>query len=189
MKLRAIAAILAFAATPALADDTASYQQEARAVAASFMKQLGGELQKEMKANGPASAVGVCKTLAPEISSKLSREHGWQVTRVSLKVRDPLLGTPDVWEQKSLQDFDKRSAGGEKPETLEIAEIVDEPAGKYFRYMKAIPVAPVCLSCHGPAEKIAPEVKASLSKDFPHDMATGYSESQIRGAITIKRPL
>ena len=46
-------------------------------------------------------------------------------------------------------DFDRKAAAGEKPETLERAEFVDEPAGRYFRYLKAIPVQPMCLACHG----------------------------------------
>jgi len=101
----------------------------------------------------------------------------------------PLIGTPDAWEQKVLADFDQKAAAGAKPETLETAEIVTEPQGKYFRYMKAVPTGAVCLACHGPAEKIGKEVKEQLSADYPHDKATGYGEGQIRGAITIKRPL
>jgi len=28
-----------------------------------------------------------------------------------------------------------------------------------------------------------------LTKEYPHDQATGYSVGQIRGAVSIKRPL
>lgn len=190
MKSKLLTALVAvLAASPALADDLAQYQEQARATAQSLLKQLGGELQKEMKANGPASAIKVCKEQAPAIASELSRKNGEKVARVSLKVRNPLVGTPDAWEQKVLADFDQKAAAGAKPETLEAAEIVTEPQGRYFRYMKAIPTGAVCLACHGPADKISQEVKAQLATEYPHDKATGYSEGQIRGAITIKRPL
>jgi len=190
MTSRLLTALLAtLLASPVLADDLAQYQADARATAQSLLKQLGGELQKEMKANGPAAAIKVCKERAPAIASDLSRKNGEKVARVSLKVRNPLIGTPDAWEQKVLADFDQKAAAGTKPETLEYAEIVTEPQGKYFRYMKAVPVGAVCLACHGPAEKIASEVKGQLAADYPHDKATGYSEGQVRGAITIKRPL
>jgi hypothetical protein len=32
-------------------------------------------------------------------------------------------------------------------------------------------------------------VRARLATEYPHDKATGYSAGQIRGAISIKRPL
>ena len=55
--------------------------------------------------------------------------------------------------------------------------------------MKAIPVQPLCLTCHGTDEMIAPEVAQRLQSDYPHDRARGYTVGQIRGAVTIKRPL
>ena len=180
--------LAALIAAPAWADDMANYQEESRKVAKAFVQQLGGELQKEMQAAGPASAIKVCKDVAPAIASELSRKNGWQISRVSLKTRNPLLGTPDVWEQKVLADFDKRLAS-ENPANMEYAEIVTEPQGKYFRYMKAIPVQDVCLKCHGAPEAIPQPVRDALSSEYPHDKATGYSLGQIRGAITIKRPL
>lgn len=189
MNLKPIAASLAFAwaASALAADDVAKYQEESRLVAKTFVQQLGGELQKEMQTGGPASAINVCKNVAPAIASDLSRKNGWHVSRVSLKPRNPLLGFADAWEQKVLADFDARKARGESPANMEYAEIVTEPQGKYFRYMKAIPVQEVCLACHG--ANIPQNVKDALASDYPHDRATGYSAGQIRGAITIKRPL
>ncbi|MDQ3259267.1 MAG: DUF3365 domain-containing protein, partial [Pseudomonadota bacterium] len=32
-------------------------------------------------------------------------------------------------------------------------------------------------------------VKATLSQQYPHDRATGYVVGQVRGAISVKRPL
>lgn len=176
-------------ASPALADDElAKYQDEARKVVKELASRLGGEMQKEMQANGPVSTIKVCRELAPAIASDLSRKSGWRVSRVSLKVRNPLLGMPDVWEQKTLADFDRRLEK-ENPANMEFSEIVSEPQGKYFRYMKAIPVQDVCLKCHGSPEAIAPPVKDVLAAEYPHDRATAYTLGQLRGAITIKRPL
>jgi len=180
--------LLAISALPVLADDMAKYQEESRKVAKEFVQQLGGELQKEMKANGPVSAIKVCRNVAPAIASAASRKSGWKVARVSLKTRNPLLGMPDEWEQKVLADFDKR-AGKENPAGMEFAEIVTEPQGKFYRYMKAIPVQEVCLKCHGTDKTIPQNVKETLNSEYPHDKATGYTLGQIRGAITIKRPL
>lgn len=189
MKRKLLIAAAMLASSPALADDTAQYQQESRATAQALLKQLGGELQKEMKANGPVAAIKVCKERAPAIASELSRQKGEKVARVSLKVRNPLIGTPDAWEQKVLADFDKQAAQGAKPETLEFSEVVTEPQGRFFRYMKAAPVGEACLACHGPADKMARDIKEQLNSEYPHDKATGYSAGQVRGAVSIKRPL
>lgn len=190
MKLRyLVAAAFATSITfPVLADDMAKYQDEARKVAKEFVTQLGGELKKEMEANGPGAAIKVCRNVAPTIASELSRKNGWQVGRVSLKVRNPLLGMPDAWEQKVLADFDQRLEK-ENPANMDYAEIVSEPQGKYFRYMKAIPLQDACLKCHGTDEVRAQPAKDALAADYPHDKATGYTLGQIRGAVTIKRPL
>jgi hypothetical protein len=190
MKNKAIPILLlAFSGTPALADDTTQMSNDARGVAMPFMKQLLTANQKAVAEGGPASAIKVCKELAPQLAGDVSRKQGWKLTRVSLKVRNPMLGTPDAWEQKVLQDFDARAAKGDKPETLEYAEVVKEPAGNYFRYMKAIPVQPGCLTCHGSGEQIPAEVKAELADNYPHDQAIGYAPGQIRGAVSVKRPL
>ncbi|MDD5330562.1 MAG: DUF3365 domain-containing protein [Sulfuricella sp.] len=191
MKRRLLASaslLLAAASLPAMADDMAKYQDESRKVAKEFMMQLGGELQKEMKAGGPVAAIKVCRNVAPAIASEASRKNGWKVARVSLKTRNPLLGMPDAWEQKVLADFDQR-AGKENPAAMEFAEVVTEPQGKFYRYMKAIPVQEVCLACHGAQDAMSKEVKEALAADYPHDKATGYTLGQIRGAFTIKRPL
>lgn len=180
--------LLAMSALPTLADDMAKYQEESRKVAKEFVTQLGGELQKEMKENGPVAAIKVCRNVAPAIASEASRKNGWHVARVSLKTRNPLLGMPDAWEQKVLADFNPRMEK-ENPANMEFAEVVTEPQGKFYRYMKAIPVQDVCLKCHGTDETIPQNVKDALKAEYPHDKATGYTLGQIRGAITIKRPL
>jgi hypothetical protein len=112
-----------------------------------------------------------------------------RVARVSLKPRNSLLGQADAWEQSVLLEFDRRRAAGEKPEALQWSETVDEPQGRYLRYMKALPVQPLCLSCHGDVATLPEPVKSSLAQAYPHDKATGYSVGQVRGAVSVKAPL
>ena len=183
--LRSCATIL-LAALPLVAH--ADSITEARAQASQMIQQLGAALKKELAANGPDGAVSVCRETAPAIAGELSRKSGGRVARVSLKTRNPLLGDPDAWEQEVLTEFDRRAAAGERIESLEYSAMVDEPRGRYFRYMKALPVQPLCLSCHGAVENIPDDVKARLAIDYPHDHATGYVVGQVRGAVTIKQP-
>lgn len=187
MLLSRSCATILLAALPLIAQ--ADQTTEARALASQMIQQLGAALKKEIAANGPDGAVSVCRDMAPAIAGELSRKSGVRVARVSLKTRNPLQGDPDVWEQRVLAEFDRRAALGEKAEALEFSETVDEPRGRYFRYMKALPVQPLCLSCHGAAENIPDQVKAKLAIDYPHDRATGYDLGQVRGAVTIKQPV
>jgi len=191
----ALAALLAACAAPQSpedssgAEDRSALAAEARKVAGGMQQRLAGKLLGEIQANGAEAAIGVCKTIAPEAAAQISRETGWRVTRVSLRTRNPALGAPDAWEQRVLAGFDARAARGEKADALEHADVVQEPQGRYFRYMKALPVMPLCVSCHGDAASIPAGIKARLAQEYPHDRATGYSPGQIRGAISIKRPL
>lgn len=182
-------ALLSLMTTAVYAEDIDKLTQESRDVAMPFMQKLGAANKKAVSEGGPEAGVDICKDVAPLMTSEISRQTGWKLTRVSLKVRNPLLGTPDAWEQNGLQQFEARVAKGEKPESLELAEIVDEPNGKSFRYMKAIVLQPGCVACHGPVEQLSDDVKARLAESYPQDRATGYSAGQVRGAITIKRPL
>jgi len=47
----------------------------------------------------------------------------------------------------------------------------------------------VCVSCHGDAANLAPEIKERIAREYPADRVTGYSLSQVGGAVSVKRPL
>lgn len=179
---------LPFAANAA-EDDLAARQAAAKTTAQTLVKRLGEKLKQELATGGPGQAIGVCRDVAPQIAGELSRANGWRVTRVGTRVRNPMLGMPDAWEQEVLAKFQQRIAAGEKPEDIGFGEVVSEPGGKYFRFMKAIPVQDACLKCHGDPAAIAEPVKAELQKHYPFDRATGYSLGELRGAISIKQPL
>lgn len=180
-----------FIAGTAMASDL-NYEElveTARGAAQRLTQQLAGELRREYEMSGTVRSVAVCKYLAPELSSAISREYGAQVRRVSLKIRNPGLGTPDPWEQTVLLDFERRLALGEAVERIEYSEIVNEPLGSSFRYMKAIPVGQSCLGCHGPTEAMTPTTSAQIAAEYPHDKATGHKLGSIRGAVSYKKPL
>ena len=187
-KLLLLSALLVLS-MPAMADKLERYREESRAVVGPFMQQLMAENKKAVSEGGHESAIQVCKDIAPAMAGEISRKQGIKLTRVSNKVRNPLLGTPDGWEQKALKKLEKQLAKGAKPETLEFAEIVKEPNGKYLRYMKGIVLQPACVACHGSESDISPAVKTRLSEEYPHDLATGYKPGDLRGGVSIKRRL
>ncbi|TCK17707.1 uncharacterized protein DUF3365 [Thiogranum longum] len=162
---------------------------EANTTAAAFLKQLGGTMKHEMQSGGPVAAMSVCRDAAPKIANDISLKKGWKVTRVGTRVRNPMLGMPDAWEQRVLQSFEKRAAQGEKYSGMTHYEVVEEPAGKSLRYMKAIGTAPQCMVCHGSTAQIAQPVRERLNVMYPHDKAVGYKPGDLRGAVSIKQPL
>ncbi len=186
LKLSPLLALIA-ASHVAAEDDEARLLAEARQATQQLLQQIGGELKREYDLSGSMRSVVVCKYTAPEVSSNVSRKYGAEVKRVSLRVRNPSLGTPDPWEQKVLMEFERRLARGEKAEQIEYSETVKEPVGAYFRYMKAIPTGELCLNCHGQKESLTAATLSQLANEYPHDGATGYSAGQIRGGVTFKK--
>ncbi len=185
-----IALVTCLAVDSALAqrDDVTRLTEEGRKTADSLVQMIRSELVKAIDTSGPLRAIVVCKYSVPEITSNISRTSGWKVSRVALRPRNPALGAADAWEQRAILGFEQAVARGEK-EPFEAAEVVTEPAGKFFRYARALTLAPLCMTCHGPTENITEAVKAQLAAEYPNDRATGYKPGQVRGAVTIKRPL
>ena len=154
---------------------------EARAIVKEFANELMGRLKTAMATGGPTKAIQTCKLAAPEVASKLSSKHKWQIGRTSLKIRNPE-NAPDAWEEKVLKDFENRKQKGEAIGSLEYAETQESNETQEFRYMKVIPTTGLCLTCHG--TKITESVKASLVELYPKDKAIAFSAGDIRGAFT-----
>ena len=184
----AVAAVSVLPALPALAADEAALLDEARKVAVSIPPKLLEVLDEEIRKGGPESAIGVCRDKAPQMAKAASEKTGWAIRRVSLKNRNPK-AVPDAWEKAVLEDFDRRAAAGEKPTGLEKGEVVTVDGQKSYRYMKALPTQDLCLQCHGTSDRMSPATQARLIELYPDDKAVGYSAAEIRGAITIRKPL
>lgn len=180
---------LALFALPVLAQDIAALTADTKKTVMPVVPKVVSAMQSAIKTQGPAGAISVCKEQAPALIMEKRKETGWDIRRVSLKTRNPERATPDLWEARQLAEFNIRAAQGESPANIEKSEIVSINGKPVFRYMKALPVADVCLQCHGPAENLGSDLKAKLAENYPHDKALDYSGGQIRGALTVKRPL
>jgi len=184
----AVPALLAGCASGPTAEEQAAMAADARKASATLIQKLGGELKAAIGTNGPEGAIGVCKERAPQIAAEVSKQFNFETKRVSPKNRNPS-GVPDAWEAEAQAGLEKRLAAGEKPETLDTWQIVSTPTGKQFRYAKALPVQPLCLTCHGGPADIPDGVKARLAAEYPLDKATGYTAGMVRGIVSIKRSL
>lgn len=170
-------------------DEWEAREQAAMAVTQTLFEELSGALQSAMQEGGPPGAIGVCQDFAPQIAARLSRETGWRITRVGTRVRNPMLGMPDAWEQGVLNDFRERMAEGEPMQSMTHAEVVEEPDGEVFRFMRAIGTQETCLACHGTAETVHDGTFQALGEHYPHDRATGYRLGELRGAFSVKQPM
>lgn len=183
-----VPALLADCTPAPSAEQQASLAADARKTSGALIQQLGGELKAAMATQGVDGAIGVCKQRAPAIAAELSKSSGFHVTRVSPKNRSPS-GLADAWEAAAQRALEARLAGGEKPETLDTFEVVQGSTGKVFRYAKALPVQPLCVTCHGDPAGLSDAVKTRLAAEYPLDQAIGYTPGMIRGVVSIQRKL
>lgn len=185
-----VIAVMLFSLPLTVVADMDQYKADAKKITGAFFEELKRELGKGIKAGGPVAAIGICNTRAPALALEHSQRSGWNVARTSLKLRNPN-NAPDVWETKVLKQFEERRAGGEGPDALVYAEIVEEGDEKYFRFMKGIVMPPLekmpCLVCHG--ENLDPKTAATIDQLYPQDKARGYKAGQVRGAFTLKKKL
>ena len=165
------------------ADTHAELMVEASALASEFIGQLKPQLKAAMSEGGPVRAIEVCATSAPAIADALSTSSGWHVRRVSLRQRNASRAVPDTWEQTVLQDFDRRQADGEAASEL----YQDDWQPARYRFMRAQETGAICLVCHG--DNVSSEVRAALHDYYPQDLARGYQLGQVRGAISLIKPL
>lgn len=176
-------------ALPVFAQDLAGLTADTKQTVLPVVPKVVAAMQQAVAEKGVAGAIPVCKEQAPALIKEVRERTGWSIRRVSLQTRSPERGTPDLWEARALAEFNLRAAAGDNVQAMEISEIVRENGQPVLRYMKALPVGEVCLLCHGPADSLDPALKAELARSYPQDQATGYAKGQIRGALTVKRPL
>jgi len=186
LRTTAVLAACALLASHALAGAPLEAQlAKARAAVKGLGEGLKSQLMAAIKAGGPVSAIAVCKTVAPALAEQSSKDHGLEIGRTALRVRNPE-NVPAQWERKVLEDFVAKLAAGTDPATLEHFETVSQGDETVFRYMKAIPTAAKpCLTCHG--SNLDPALKAEIERLYPDDQATGFKAGELRGAFTVTK--
>jgi len=149
-----------------------------------FAASLQTELKAAMQEGGPVRAISVCSTSAMPITQSVAAEQGLQLSRVSLKSRNPA-NRPSDWQKAVLESFESRKAAGEQAAALTWSGVSEVDGQQQFRFMKAIPTAGLCLQCHG--SDLSPEVSARLDELYPEDQARGFKSGDIRGAFVVTR--
>lgn len=188
--MRILAAAVLVLPMMAVAGELETLTEDTRREVLPVLPKVAAMMEHAVETRGVAAAIPVCKDEAPTLIGAKAAELGWTIRRVSLRPRNPERATADEWESRQLAEFDRRRAAGESPKAIEVAEIVTRAdGGRAFRYMKALPVAPVCVQCHGQRDALAPELLQAIEASYPHDTATGYAPGDLRGAVSVTRPL
>ena len=152
------------------------------------IKSLAGALKQtlvaSMQAGGPAAAVETCNLQAAAITAGINLDAELQIKRTSLKYRNPA-NQPDSWERDVLAKFSELAASGVAVSQLVHKEKTQKDGQTAYRLMRAIPVGPACLTCHGSDTEIPAMVSHHIQKYYPQDQATGYALGDIRGAFSV----
>lgn len=161
---------------------------QSRRIAQEAKQRFESVLSRSLESGNILRSFSVCRHESLEILSDMSRAMGVRIARVSLRPRNPSIASPDAWEQRVLQEFEWRNRAGEHASVLEHGEFVDQPAGRVYRYMVAVPVDRRCMRCHGPDHALTDAVREKLTVDYPvggpHE---GYRLDGFAGAISITR--
>lgn len=155
----------------------------AQPVAAALMQTLSGQLRSAMEDGGPVGAMEFCNVQALPLTRQVSREQGMTVGRTSLRLRNPD-NAPDAAAAEALAWFaDGTREAGTVPDPM----VQRLPDGDY-RFYQPLMTQPLCTTCHGTADALAPGVADALDRLYPEDRATGYLEGDWRGLLHVTVP-
>ena len=137
-----------------------------------LMKNVGEQMQK----GGPESALEFCNIEAMPLTKSMSDKHGFVISRVSDKMRNPE-NVANAEELQLIEQYKKQLFAGE----------ILKPVRTETHYYEPLVTNVMCLQCHGaPGKNIQPKVAAKIAELYPGDLATGYKENEVRGLIVIK---
>lgn len=87
---------LLLAAAPTMAQDINALTADTKNTVLPVVPKVVNAMQEAVAAKGIAEAIPICKEQAPALIKEKRQETGWDIRRVSLKVRNAERGTPDL---------------------------------------------------------------------------------------------
>lgn len=152
-------------------DQLTQQQQEQLKRAKKAWSDLGGTLlgrvTEVIKQDGPTEAIKVCRDEASRITDRLADKHNLKIGRTSHRLRNPE-NQPPEWARQMVKN---------KVDERRLFESSDGRLG----VTQPIPTAQRCTTCHGPKERIPPNVQDQLDQHYPQDQATGFEAGDLRG--------
>ena len=164
------------------------FEQAASVKIKTLATNLKTELSTSMQTGGPVSAIDTCRIKAPEISNRLNSADDIKIKRTSLRLRNPN-NIADNWERETLMSFEQALSSGKAIKEMTHSEKITDGSQTTLRFMRAIPIQPVCLSCHGDKQVMSKELINALQQHYPNDAATGFNAGEIRGAFSVTQTI
>lgn len=157
---------------------------QGRAISGQFMASLKGRLVAALADGGPTEAIEVCHRDATAITDQAlaAAPEVLALRRVSTRWRNPA-NQADALDLAAWRVFEEDTL--ESPNEPEDLLVPDPDRGDRLVYYRALRMAPLCLTCHGPPEQIPAGVRTLLAERYPDDRATGFLEGDLRGLIRI----
>lgn len=160
--------------------EVAAYKKKGSLISQSTGKELSETLTSKMKSGGISEAVEFCNTAALPLTQQMADQHEVIIKRTSLKTRNQL-NNPTDNELVILKEF---QADLDKGISLEPRVKLDQNG--IPNYYAPILIESKCLICHGTlGQELSRPVDSIIKSYYPNDMATGYSEGDLRGIWSI----
>ncbi len=137
-------------------------------------KALVGKLMRAMEEGGPSAAIEVCHIEAPAIAAEVGKDKGVKIGRTAHRLRSGE-NRPPAWAADWV--------AAERKENAYVAH-----ADGSLGVLLPISLQNPCMTCHGPADAIADDVRARLAELYPDDRATGFAPGDLRGYFWIEVP-
>jgi hypothetical protein len=148
-------------------------------IVVSLQDALLRELTSALEQGGPEFAIQSCHIDVVGAIRRVERSGGIAAGRTSDRLRNAS-NAPRAWAAPLVRANAGRAA-------REIDGFVVD-LGAAVGVLRPIVEQPLCASCHGPADKIAPAVAAALKNRYPNDRAVGFAHGDIRGWFWVEIP-
>ena len=154
------------------------YSELGMEYATTTQKILGKNLMEKIQQGGANEALAFCNIQAIPLTDSMAVKYNATIKRVSDKNRNSS-NQANPEELKYIKKFKTNLLSDNDLELL----VVEKEDKVHFYY--PITTNAMCLQCHGKPQNIKPEVMLNINKLYPNDLATGYSENEVRGIWSI----
>jgi hypothetical protein len=136
------------------------------------------ELTDAFDSVGPDKAMSSCHIDSLLIAQRMGRE-GIAAGRTSDRLRNPT-HAPRPWAAALVHANAGRQARDVEGFAVDL--------GDRLGVLRPIAERPMCATCHGPADRLSPAIRAGIAERYPADKAVGFKQGEIRGWFWVEIP-
>ncbi len=157
------------------------YIETGKQIAMESGKTLKSKLMESISKGGLENGLTVCNSVAQSMMDSLSKAHGVEIRRTTLKARNTK-DKPLENELEMLKMYATKHIGGSQLQ----AEVKEMASGDVMFFMP-IMIEETCVKCHGEIGKDVPQkLYAKIKEKYPDDEAFNYKVGDFRGMWSIK---